>query len=77
MWEENAPYDAIVVAAAAPEIPESLKEQLAVGGRMVIPVGKPSAQELILVRRDEQGFHTEEICPCIFVKLIGLEGYSA
>lgn len=75
-WPEHAPYDAIVIAAAAPGVPESLKSQLAVGGHMVVPVGKPHSQVLEAVTRSEKGFLTKEICPCIFVKLIGREGYK-
>jgi protein-L-isoaspartate(D-aspartate) O-methyltransferase len=72
---EFAPYDAILVSAAAPSIPESLLDQLAEGGRMVIPVGPPHAQELERVRRQEGNFNVEVIEGCRFVPLIGAEGY--
>ncbi|MBO0911178.1 MAG: protein-L-isoaspartate(D-aspartate) O-methyltransferase [Acidobacteria bacterium] len=72
---EFAPYDGILVAAAAPSIPESLLDQLAEGGRMVIPVGPPHAQELDRVRRQEGNFNVEVIEGCRFVPLIGAEGY--
>jgi protein-L-isoaspartate(D-aspartate) O-methyltransferase len=72
---EFAPYDGILVSAAAPSIPESLLGQLAEGGRMVIPVGPPHAQELERVRRQEGKFNVEVIEGCRFVPLIGAEGY--
>jgi len=72
-----APYDAIMVAAASPRIPESLWQQLAEGGRLVIPVGPPEAQELQLVRKvnDKPVFRRAE--GCRFVPLIGAQGYSS
>ncbi len=75
-WPEHAPYDAIIVAAAAPAVPESLKAQLKMKGRLVIPVGKPYGQMLKVVTRTKKGFTTRDVCPCIFVKLIGREGYG-
>ena len=72
----EAPYDAILVAAAAQKVPESLKSQLSPGGRLAIPVGEPSSQVLMLIEKTAKGFETSEICPCIFVKLIGVEGYK-
>jgi len=73
---EHAPYDAILAAAAAPKVPKSLMSQLAVGGRFVIPVGTHYSQMLTLVKRDRDGYSTRDVCPCIFVKLIGREGYD-
>lgn len=70
-WPEYAPYQAIIVTAAAPEVPEPLKEQLIVGGRLVIPVGKGYPQELIRITRNPQKFITEYICDVSFVPLIG------
>lgn len=72
--EEHAPYDRISVAATAPKIPESLKKQLRVGGRMVIPVGS-SIQELVVVTRTN-GTTVEEKMGVLFVPLIGKEGFS-
>lgn len=76
-WPEHAPYDAIVVTAGAPKLPEALLQQLALGGRLVIPIGPTSyLQMLIRVRRDgENDYHSEELCPVRFVPLIGAAGW--
>lgn len=71
---EHAPYDRISVAATAPRVPESLKQQLKVGGKMVLPVGR-DYQELYLVTR-KNGFCVEEKMGVIFVPLIGEEGFK-
>jgi protein-L-isoaspartate(D-aspartate) O-methyltransferase len=77
-WSEQAPFDAILVSAGAPQIPESLKSQLAVGGRMVIPVGADQrVQELIRVIRQPDGhFAREDLADVRFVPLIGEEGWA-
>jgi len=76
-WAEHAPYDAIVVTAGAPHVPPTLLKQLAIGGRLVIPVGPiPEFQVLLRLRRlggDE--FRREELCGVRFVPLIGAEGW--
>jgi protein-L-isoaspartate(D-aspartate) O-methyltransferase len=76
-WPEQAPFDAIIVAAGAPAIPESLQLQLKVGGRMVIPVGNDlTSQELIRISRKSQTkFKSEDIADVRFVPLIGEEGW--
>ena len=76
-WPQHAPYDGIAVAAGAPQIPESLKEQLKIGGRLVIPVGPDQrAQELIrIVRVSQSEYRTENIGDVRFVPLIGVEGW--
>ena len=74
-WPERAPYDAIAVSAAAPHIPQPLLDQLADGGRMVIPVGDLRGQNLTLVERKGRAFKTRSICGCVFVRLIGREGW--
>lgn len=72
---EYAPFQAILVSAAAPSIPRSLLDQLSAGGRMVVPVGPPEAQELQLVQKQEHGVEIKKIEGCRFVPLIGAEGY--
>lgn len=74
-WPEHAPYGAILVAAAAPKLPESLVQQLAEGGRMVIPVGPPHSQVLQRVRKNQGKALIEPMEGCRFVPLIGAEGY--
>ena len=77
-WEEHAPYDAIIVAAGGPKVPTSLKTQLAIGGRLVTPVGAdPKVQELVRVTRlSEDEFKTEDIADVRFVPLLGEEGWA-
>lgn len=76
-WPEHAPYDAIVVTAGAPKVPKPLLEQLAAGGRLVIPVGAScDLQTLIRVRRmSEHDYRSEQLCGVRFVPLIGVEGW--
>jgi len=70
-WPEEAPFDAISVAASGPEIPEALVEQLAPGGRLVLPVGRVrGAQELVRVTRTEAGLRQERLGAVMFVPLI-------
>ncbi|MCF8068942.1 MAG: protein-L-isoaspartate(D-aspartate) O-methyltransferase [Desulfobacterales bacterium] len=75
-WPDESPFDAIIVTAGAPEIPQTLVDQLAVGGRMVLPVGTQHSQELIRIHRDEKGVYKESLGGCRFVKLIGEHGWS-
>jgi len=76
-WPEHAPYDAIVVAAGGPEVPPALLEQLAPGGRLVIPVGPdPRTQSLVRVRRTEPGIVREDLGAVRFVPLIGEQGWG-
>ncbi len=72
---EHAPFDAITVAAAAPDVPSSLYEQLVVGRRLVVPVGGPEGQRLEVVVRSEEGPAITHSVPCRFVPLVGAEGY--
>lgn len=76
-WKEESPFDAIIVTAGAPEIPKPLVDQLAVGGRMIIPVGSSFSQNMIKLFKDEQGIHQTELGGCRFVKLIGQRGWRA
>jgi protein-L-isoaspartate(D-aspartate) O-methyltransferase len=69
-----APFDAIVCAAGTPEIPPALLEQLADGGRLVIPIGSAVSQDLMLITRMRSGFSLQRICSCIFVPLARSNG---
>jgi protein-L-isoaspartate(D-aspartate) O-methyltransferase len=76
-WPENAPFDAILVAAGGPEVPKPLREQLALGGRLVIPVGSADQQRLVRVtRQSETGFEEEDLGSVRFVPLIGAHGWA-
>jgi protein-L-isoaspartate(D-aspartate) O-methyltransferase len=74
-YEEHAPYDGIIVAAGSPRVPGSLKHQLADGGRLVIPVGAPDQQRLTIVTRDGDRFVESVHEGCVFVLLVGAEGW--
>ena len=78
-WPEHSPYDAIVVAAGGPQVPELLKEQLKVGGRLVIPVAADQrSQELVRITRvSADDYRSEDIADVRFVPLIGQEGWAA
>jgi protein-L-isoaspartate(D-aspartate) O-methyltransferase len=75
-WPAAAPFDAIMVTAGAPQIPESLVAQLAEGGRLVIPVGSRFSQILSTCIRHENGCVSESSTPCVFVPLIGRHGWQ-
>ncbi len=76
-WEEEAPFDAIIVTAGAPAVPRVLTDQLAPGGRLVIPVGNDSEQRLIKIIKNDQGeLETETSVACRFVPLIGKQGWQ-
>ncbi|MEW5909506.1 MAG: protein-L-isoaspartate(D-aspartate) O-methyltransferase [Thermodesulfobacteriota bacterium] len=75
-WKEESPFNAIIVTAGAPEIPKPLIGQLAVGGRMVIPVGDQYSQDLIKIIREEDGIRTVNLGGCRFVKLLGEHGWK-
>jgi protein-L-isoaspartate(D-aspartate) O-methyltransferase len=76
-WPDHAPYDAIIVAAGGPSVPETLRGQLAPGGRLIMPIGRDRRrQTLVLLTRDDDGRTTEEmLVPVAFVPLIGDEGW--
>jgi protein-L-isoaspartate(D-aspartate) O-methyltransferase len=74
-WAEKGPYDGIIVTAGAPVVPEALREQLADGGILVIPVGGEGYQVLTCIKRTGDNFQTEHLTGCRFVKLIGKEGW--
>lgn len=73
---EEAPFDGIMVTAGAPKVPEPLKKQLKDGGRLAVPVGGAHEQDLLVVKRRGDEYETENVCPCIFVKLVGEEGWA-
>ncbi len=75
-WEEYSPYDAIIITAGAPAVPEPLLEQLADGGRMIVPVGDKFSQELIRITRRKDSFDKKSLGGCRFVDLIGAHGWK-
>ncbi|HUW55819.1 MAG TPA: protein-L-isoaspartate(D-aspartate) O-methyltransferase [Planctomycetota bacterium] len=75
-WPEHAPFDRIIVTAAAPDVPGSLRDQLVDGGILVIPVGPTGLQTLQVLRKHAGRTESESVCDCVFVKLIGEEGYD-
>ncbi len=76
-WPEESPFDAIMVTAGAPAIPQPLIDQLKVGGTMSIPVGESQVQDLIRIIRTEDGIKKEDLGGCRFVRLIGKYGWEA
>ncbi len=75
-WPEGAPYDAIIVTAAAPRVPQELMDQLSRGGRMVIPVGSRDLQELVRAVKSPEGPALTNLGPCRFVPLLGPGAWS-
>ncbi|MGQ9509605.1 MAG: protein-L-isoaspartate(D-aspartate) O-methyltransferase [Thermodesulfobacteriota bacterium] len=75
-WPEKSPFDAILVTAGAPDIPPPLYDQLAMGGRLVIPVGNAYGQDLLRVTKTKEGPKKEDLGGCRFVKLIGKYGWE-
>ena len=75
-WPEKAPFDAIIVTAGAPQVPRPLTEQLALGGRLVIPVGDTWSQTLTCIRKTKDGLKFEYHGGCRFVRLIGEYGWE-
>jgi protein-L-isoaspartate(D-aspartate) O-methyltransferase len=76
-WAEESPFDAIMVTAGSPDLPQPLIDQLSMGGRLVIPVGDALVQDLFRVTRTEEGVKKEDLGGCRFVKLIGKHGWEA
>jgi protein-L-isoaspartate(D-aspartate) O-methyltransferase len=74
-WRDEAPFDAIIITAAAPAVPEPLVEQLALRGRFLVPVGDQYCQVLQKGVRAEDGMHWSELGSCVFVKLIGQQAW--
>ncbi len=75
-WEDFAPFDAIIVTAGAPKVPDPLLKQLADGGRMIIPIGNKYTQDLIKVTRIKDRFAEKNLGGCRFVDLIGEHGWK-
>ena len=74
--EQYAPYQAIMVTAAAPEVPIPLLKQLEDGGKLVMPVGNRGGQVIVLYKREGDGFHRQDLAPVAFVPLIGEHGWA-
>ncbi|MGD9150514.1 MAG: protein-L-isoaspartate(D-aspartate) O-methyltransferase [Desulfobacterales bacterium] len=75
-WQDESPFDAIMVTAGAPDVPEKLLDQLAAGGRMIVPVGNQHSQDLIKITKGKDGLHKSNLGGCRFVKLIGAQGWK-
>ncbi len=75
-WSAYAPYDAILVAAGGPDVPPPLVEQLAPGGRLLIPLGERGGQTLTLIERTESGLTRRALGPALFVPLLGEHGFD-
>ena len=76
-WPDGAPWDGILVASAAPRIPDPLRDQLGDGRRLVIPVGSRREQELLVVTRRDDEFRVDVDGPCVFVPLVGAAGWGS
>jgi protein-L-isoaspartate(D-aspartate) O-methyltransferase len=76
-WSRFAPYDAILVGAAAPGVPQALLDQLGMGGRLLIPIGDRDEQTLTLFEKTAEGIRSEEITACTFVPLLGRFGWTS
>jgi len=75
-WQQESPFDAIIVTAGGQKVPAPLIEQLSIGGRLVMPVGGGFSQELLKIEKTEDGFETKNLGACRFVKLIGQHGWD-
>ncbi len=75
-YKEAAPYDGIIVTCGAPGIPSSYIEQLKTGGILVMPIGSQFSQVLTVVKKMKEGVQTKEVCGCVFVPLIGKDGWK-
>ncbi len=75
-WQEEAPFDVILVTAGAPSVPPPLIEQLKIGGTLIIPVGGRNAQTLVRIRREREGYVEEDLKECNFVVLVGEHGWG-
>jgi len=77
-WPEAAPFDAILVSAGGPDVPPPLRRQMAIGGRLVMPIGDPGDQNLVrIIRTSPDGFEQDDLGPVRFVPLIGAHGWPS
>lgn len=74
-WKDKSPFDAIIVTAGSPQIPQVLLDQLSMGGRLVMPVGGEHSQELIKIVKTPEGYEQIDLGGCRFVKLVGEHGW--
>jgi protein-L-isoaspartate(D-aspartate) O-methyltransferase len=75
-WPDEAPYDRIIVTAAAPQVAKPWTDQLSHGGRLVVPLGDRWSQTLTIVTKRQGKLHHESVCPCVFVPLVGEHGWQ-
>jgi protein-L-isoaspartate(D-aspartate) O-methyltransferase len=75
-WEEESPFDGIVVTAGAPFVPEDLMKQLTTGGKIIIPIGDRISQRLQVIEKGEKIIEKRDICGCTFVPLVGKQGWD-
>jgi protein-L-isoaspartate(D-aspartate) O-methyltransferase len=75
-WRQGAPYDAIIVTAGAPKVPQDLLDQLAAGGRLVVPIGSRYEQDLLKVTKQNHEITIQNLGPCRWVPLVGEEAWS-
>lgn len=73
-WEEEAPFDRIIITAATSQVPSPLTEQLKDGGKLILPLGEMLSQVLTLVEKKNNKLYSKEVCPCVFVPLVGKYG---
>lgn len=76
-WNEYAPYQGIIVTAAAPQLPTAFYNQLADGGKLIIPIGGDKKQTLFVFTKTGDTYEKESLCPCSFVPLIGMDGWES
>lgn len=75
-WQEEAPFDRIIITASSPKIPEPLVEQLADKGKLILPLGESFSQVLTLIEKKDGKLKSSDICGCVFVPLVGKYGWS-
>ena len=75
-WEEESPFDGIIVTAGAPALPDNLMEQVTTGGKIIIPVGDRFSQRMQIIEKGEKIIEKRDICGCTFVPLVGKQGWD-